>query len=138
MAERLTRKSWNHKIWNTRVKEPSFTLHTKLCVDANERIHLKGVEERTTPPLALLVVSLSSLMSLSNELCWYWIITVYVSASSPAGVEHHIRQLADVRLPHVVVHSVDGEGPEALRHDVLPLHGGVREPDHCAAVLLEF
>lgn len=55
---------------------------------------------------------------------------------SPSGLEHHIRQLADVRLPHVVLHAVDGEGPEALRHAVFPLHGGIRQPVDSSAVHL--
>lgn len=53
-----------------------------------------------------------------------------------SGVEHHLRQLADVCLPHVVVHAVDGEGPAALRHAVLALHGRLRKPGHKSAVHL--
>lgn len=52
-------------------------------------------------------------------------------------MEHHIRQLADVCLPHLVLHAVDGERPEALRHAVLALHGGLRQPADSSAVHLE-
>lgn len=55
-----------------------------------------------------------------------------------SGVEHHVRQLADVCLPHLVLHAVDGEGPEALRHAVVSLHGGLRQPADRSAVHLEF
>lgn len=55
-----------------------------------------------------------------------------------SGVEHHIRQLADVCFPHVVLHAVDGEGPPALRHAVVSLHGRLRQPAHRPAVHLEF
>lgn len=55
-----------------------------------------------------------------------------------SGVEHHVRQLADVRLPHLVLRAVDGARPEALRDALLSLHGGVRQPADCAAVHLEF
>ena len=58
--------------------------------------------------------------------------------SSSAGVEHHVRQLADVHLPHLVLRAVDGEGPEALRHAVLALHGGLWQLADSAAVHLEF
>lgn len=53
-------------------------------------------------------------------------------------MEHHVRQLADVCLPHVVVHAVDGEGQAALRHDLLALHGRLWEPADSSAVHLEF
>ncbi len=55
-----------------------------------------------------------------------------------SGVEHHIRQLADVCLPHLVLHAVDGEGPEALRHAVFSLHGGLWQPADSSAVHWEF
>ena len=55
----------------------------------------------------------------------------------PPGVEHHLRELADVRLPDLVVHVVDGEGQAALRHADLPLHGAVWGPAARAAVYLE-
>lgn len=55
-----------------------------------------------------------------------------------SGVEHHVRQLADVCLPHLVLHAVDGEGPEALRHADFSLHGGLRQPADCSAVHLDF
>lgn len=55
-----------------------------------------------------------------------------------SGLEHHLRQLADFCLPHVVVYAVDGEGPEALRHVVLSVHGRLRQPTHSPAVHLEF
>lgn len=55
-----------------------------------------------------------------------------------SGLEHHVRQLADVCLPHVVVHAVDGEGSQALRHALLSLHGRLRQPAHRSAVHLEF
>lgn len=57
--------------------------------------------------------------------------------ASSAGVEHHVRQLADVRLPHLVLRAVDGAGPPALRHADVSLHGGLRRPGHSAAVHLE-
>lgn len=63
-------------------------------------------------------------------------LIVAIVWSSP-GVEHHIRQLADICVPHLVVHALDGEGPEALRHAVLPLHGGLWEPSDRSAVHLE-
>lgn len=57
---------------------------------------------------------------------------------SSSGLEHHVCQLVNVCLPHLVLHSVDGEGPETLRHVVLSLHGGLRQPADCSAVHLEF
>lgn len=54
-----------------------------------------------------------------------------------SGVEHHLCQLADICLPHLVLHALDGEGPAALRHAVLALHGGLRQPADRAAVHLE-
>ena len=53
-------------------------------------------------------------------------------------MEHHICQLADVCLPHLVLRAVDGEGPEALRHAVISLHGGLRQPADSSAVHLDF
>lgn len=55
-----------------------------------------------------------------------------------SGMEHHIRQLVDVCLPHLVLHAVDGEGPEALRHAVFSLHGGLRQPANSSAVHFHF
>lgn len=55
-----------------------------------------------------------------------------------SGMEHHVYQLADVRFPHLVLHTVDGEGPEALRHAVFSLHGGIWQPADSSAVHLEF
>lgn len=54
-----------------------------------------------------------------------------------SGVEHHLCQLADICLPHLVLHALDGAGPAALRHAVLALHGGLRQPADRAAVHLE-
>lgn len=61
-----------------------------------------------------------------------------MNTGSSAGVEHHLCELADLRLPHVVVRPVDGEGPAAVRHAVVPLHGGLRQPGDRPAVHLEF
>lgn len=54
-----------------------------------------------------------------------------------SGVEHYIRQLADLCLPHVVLHALDGEGSEALRHAVISLHGRLWQPADSSAVHLE-
>lgn len=56
---------------------------------------------------------------------------------SLSGLEHYIRELADICLPHVVLHSVDGAGQEKVRHAHVTLYGGVWEPGNCAAVYLE-
>lgn len=53
------------------------------------------------------------------------------------GLEHHICKLADLRLPHMVVHAVDGAGQEEIRHAYISLHGVLREPAYRAAVHLE-
>lgn len=62
-----------------------------------------------------------------------------VISSSPdaPGLEHHVRELADLRLPHLVLCSVDGEGPEEILHDHFSVHGVLREPAHRPAVHLE-
>lgn len=52
-------------------------------------------------------------------------------------MEHHVRQLADVCLPHLVLHAVDGEGPAALRDADVSLHGGVWQPGDSPPVHLE-
>lgn len=52
-------------------------------------------------------------------------------------MEHHLCELADLRLPHLVVHAVDGAGSAQVCHDHLALHGVLREPAHRAAVHLE-
>lgn len=52
-------------------------------------------------------------------------------------MEHHICQLADVCLPHLVLHALDGEGPEALRHAVFSVHGCLWQPADSSAVHLE-
>lgn len=55
----------------------------------------------------------------------------------PPGVEHHVRELADLRLPHLVLYSVDGEGPEEVFNDHLSIHGVLWELAHHPAVHLE-
>lgn len=52
-------------------------------------------------------------------------------------MEHHVRQLADVCLPHVVVHAVDGEGSETLRNAVFALYGGLWKPADSPTVHLD-
>lgn len=53
------------------------------------------------------------------------------------GMEYHVCELADLRLPHLVMHLVDGEGQEKVRHDHVSLYGVLWGPAHCAAVHLE-
>lgn len=67
------------------------------------------------------------------QLDWFRVLCHVFSS----GVEHHICQLADICLPHLVLHALDGEGPEALRHAVLSLHGGLWQPADSSAVHLE-
>lgn len=52
-------------------------------------------------------------------------------------MEYHIRELADFRLPHLVMHLVDGTGQEEVRHDHVSLYGVLWGPAHRAAVHLE-
>lgn len=53
------------------------------------------------------------------------------------GMEYHLCELADLRLPHLVMHLVDGAGQEEVRHDHVSLYGVLRGPADCAAVHLE-
>lgn len=54
-----------------------------------------------------------------------------------SGVEYHLRELADLCVPHLVVHSVDGEGPQEVFNDHLSVHGVLRELAHYPAIHLE-
>lgn len=52
-------------------------------------------------------------------------------------MEYHICELADFRLPHLVMHLVDGAGQEEIRHDHISLYGVLWGPAHRTAVHLE-
>lgn len=53
------------------------------------------------------------------------------------GMEYHIRELADFRLPHLVMHLVDGAGQKEVCHDHVSLYGILWGSAHCAPVHLE-
>lgn len=55
-----------------------------------------------------------------------------------SGLEHYICELADICLPHVVLHSVDGARQEKVCHAHVTLYGGIWESGNCSAVHLEF
>lgn len=55
-----------------------------------------------------------------------------------SGVEHNVRELADVCVPALVLYSLDGARQEEVRHADLAVHGGLWEPSVSPSVYLEF
>lgn len=70
---------------------------------------------------------------------WRWrsLCLLHVSLLFP-GLEHHLRQLADLRLPHLVLHTLDGPQQTQVRHAHIAVHGCLRKPAADSAVHLEF